>query len=71
MINNIFDRTGKKVGYTVDRDRRVDAFSALGKYLGYYLKRTDQTWDAHGKLISQSGNMLGALLFECFKNRGN
>ena len=64
MIKNIFDSQGKKAGYTVDRDKQIEAYSSLGTYLGYYLKDRDQTWDAQGRLYSKNGNMLGALIFE-------
>lgn len=59
--HHIATPSGLQVGYLLEHQHRIEAYSASGLRLGYYDKRTDKTYDSSGRIIAR-GNIASSLI---------
>lgn len=64
MKEYIRDHLGRILGYTEENSSRITIYTQLGRELGYYDKRTNESWKSYPsrELISRSGNIISTLL---------
>jgi hypothetical protein len=48
MKTNIFDRSNRLIGWTVEDSNQIRVYDRTGRSLGYYLKSSDTTHTTHG-----------------------
>jgi hypothetical protein len=60
MKTNIFDRSNRVIGWTVEDSNTIRIYDRTGRFLGYYLKTNDTTHTTHG--FFGRGNQLLRLL---------
>ena len=60
-MQNLFDRTGRLIGWMQTSADRIDLFDGRGSLAGWYLIKTNTTFDRRGAYFG-SGNLLGMLL---------
>lgn len=47
MRTNIFDRSNRLIGWTVEDSTQIRVFDRTGRFLGCYLKSSDTTHTTH------------------------
>jgi hypothetical protein len=64
MKEYIRDRLGRILGYTEENPNRITLYTQLGREIGYYDKRTKETWQVYPRreLKSREGNILGMMV---------
>jgi hypothetical protein len=60
MKTNIFDRSNRLIGWTVEDSNQIQIFDRTGRMLGFYVKATDTTHGPCGFI--GRGNQLLRLL---------
>jgi hypothetical protein len=58
---NIFDRTNRVIGWTVEDSHRVAVYDATGRMLGFYVKSSDTTHDAASRFVGRGNQVLRLL----------
>jgi hypothetical protein len=60
MKTNIFDRSNRVIGWTIELPTQIQIFDRTGRMLGFYFKANDTTHTTHG--FFGRGNQLLRLL---------
>jgi purine nucleoside permease len=60
MKTNIFDRSNRLIGWTLETTTQIQVFDRSGRMLGFYVKQTEKTHTTHGYF--GSGNQLLRML---------
>ncbi len=63
MQRYIKNRQGQLLGWTSEDNSTEYVRDRRGKLLGWYNKRTDQTHDSKGRLLTTTGNVTTGLIF--------
>jgi hypothetical protein len=48
MKTNIYDRSNRLIGWTLETSTQIQIFDRAGRMLGYYVKTSDTTHTLHG-----------------------
>ncbi len=64
MQRNVKNRLGQLLGWTREDQGTEYAYNRSGKLLGWYNKKTNQTHDSRGRLLTTSGNVTSGLVFD-------
>lgn len=64
MKKPLKNNVGRVLGYIDETSSKVTLYNLMSRELGYYDKRTDETWQVWPikKLIGRSGNLVITLL---------
>ena len=63
MQRNVKNRSGQLLGWLRDDKSSEFAYDRRGRLLGWYNKKTDQTHDSKGRLLTTSGDVTSGLIF--------
>ncbi len=61
MKTNIFDRSNRVIGFTIEDSNQIRIFDRTGRMLGFYVKQSDTTHNANAGFVGR-GNQLLRLL---------
>jgi YD repeat-containing protein len=64
MQRNVKDRSGQLLGWVRDDKSSAFAYDRQGKLLGWYNRKTGQTHDSRGRLLTTSGDVTSGLIFD-------
>lgn len=61
MRTNIYDRSNRVIGFTVEDSNQIRVYDRTGRMLGFYVKESDTTHNASAGFVGR-GNQLLRLL---------
>lgn len=58
MKTNIFDRSNRVIGFTVEDSHRISIFDRTGRMLGFYVKQSDTTHNSSAGFVGRRNQLL-------------